>query len=79
MRKTGQSTYKMLLTNMREVLYRFLDAKNIDTSEKLTEAICYARAATFASVTRQVKSHFGRGHVVTVEWADHTSSTHLVR
>ena len=39
MRRTGQTTYKMLLTNMREVFNRFCDAKNIDSFEKLTDAI----------------------------------------
>jgi len=29
----------MLLTNMREVLYQFFDAKNIDTFDKLTDAV----------------------------------------
>jgi len=37
MRRTGQTTYKMLLTNMREVFNRFCDAKNINSFEKLTD------------------------------------------
>jgi len=37
MRRRGQSTYKMFLTSLREMMQRFLDAKNISTFEALME------------------------------------------
>ena len=38
MRRTGKTTYKMFLANMREVMMRYFDAKSIDSLEKLSEA-----------------------------------------
>ena len=36
--RTGQATYKMFLTNLREIMQRYFDAKNIDTMDKLADA-----------------------------------------
>ena len=37
MRRTGNASYGMLLTNLREMMERYLDSKNINTFEALKE------------------------------------------
>ena len=41
MRRTGQNTYKMHLTNLKEVMYRYFEAKGADTFDKLAELFLF--------------------------------------
>ena len=38
MRRSGQSTYKMFLTSLRDMAFRYFDAKGIDSYDKLVHA-----------------------------------------
>jgi len=41
MKQTGQMSYRNLLANLKDVMYRYFDAKEIDTFDKLAEAFVY--------------------------------------
>ena len=41
MRRTGQNTSKIHLTNLKEVMYHYLKAKGADTFDKLAELFLF--------------------------------------
>ena len=54
MRRTGNSSYSMFLTNLREMMERYLDSKNINTFEALKED--YLREQYLSSLKDNVRS-----------------------
>jgi len=53
LRRQGSLNYKMFLSNLREIMFRYFDSKQLDTFEKLTD--CFLIEQFLASLPEGVK------------------------